>query len=91
MAKREHDPLALPRMHEFVEGLADLDELTHGIMRLQRFTIRLPVEVEIANGAKEGVAIGLGPPTQYTETSVMPVFHEIGVTISVSASHDGEA
>jgi hypothetical protein len=69
---------------EFVAGLVDL-EPTAGTgeerLTIERLRLELPIEVSLAlpRGAAEGLTAG--PPTQRLETSVLPVFHRLSVTL----------
>ncbi|EWY41500.1 hypothetical protein N825_27685 [Skermanella stibiiresistens SB22] len=63
----------------FAETLED--EEAGVAMSIDRMTIDLPVELEVRVGEDGRVALGSEPPTQYTDTSVMPVFHRLRITL----------
>lgn len=68
-------------------GDAALDETMH----VARLRLSLPCELGFAEGPDGRLALGGAPPTQYTETSVMPVFHRIEVTVTRVDAENEEA
>jgi hypothetical protein len=73
----------LPALAEMIgalfEELAQADE-DEGSAELVAVTVDLPIEVDVAmhaDSAGEVATVRVGPPTLYTETSVMPVFHRL--------------
>lgn len=69
---------------------AELEESESGeeTMWLQRIGIDLPFEMDVLVGDEGTVRLAGGPPTQYTETTVMPVFHRLRLTV-VTEKSDG--
>jgi hypothetical protein len=67
----------------FVESLtADLggrvtDEDDIASMSVEEVLVTMPVELEISIDENAHLVVGGAPPTQRTETSVMPVFHRL--------------
>jgi hypothetical protein len=67
----------------FVESLtADIggrvtDEHDIASMSVEEVLVTMPVELEINIDENAHVVVGGAPPTQRTETSVMPVFHRL--------------
>jgi hypothetical protein len=67
----------------FVESLtADLggrltDDDDIASMSVEEVLVTMPVELEINIDENAHVVVGGAPPTQRTETSVMPVFHRL--------------
>ena len=67
----------------FVESLtADLggrvtDEDDIASMSVEEVLVTMPVELEISIDESAHLVVGGAPPTQRTETSVMPVFHRL--------------
>lgn len=67
----------------FVESLtADIggrvtDEGDIASMSVEEVLVTMPVELEINIDENAQVVVGGAPPTQRTETSVMPVFHRL--------------
>jgi hypothetical protein len=47
---------------------------------VDRIRVDLPFELEVLT-PEIGMQLGAGPPTQYTETTIMPVFHRLSMTI----------
>jgi hypothetical protein len=69
-----------------IECMADLDaDLTDAAtglrMLVQRVEIDTPLELDVAVGDDDAVELVGGPPTQTIETTWMPVFHQVRVTI----------
>jgi len=89
----------LPRFSDFIIGLvepamqnaasADIagerQQLT-----VSRLSVDLPFELDLVTQADNSVTLNAAPPTQRTETSVMPVFHQVRVTISCDDGLDAE-
>ncbi len=68
-------------------GIADLDaelvDSDFGVaMRLERATLDLPIELDVRSGDDGRVEIISAPPTQHVETTYMPVFHRIRLTVT---------
>jgi hypothetical protein len=68
-------------------GIADLDaELVHddfGVaMRLEQAKVDLPIELDVYTTPDGRVEIASSPPTQQIETTYMPVFHRIRLTVT---------
>ena len=67
----------------FVESLtADLggrvtDDDDIASMSVEEVLVTMPVELEINIDERAQLVVGGAPPTQRTETSVMPVFHRL--------------
>lgn len=63
----------------FAETLEDADA---GVsLAVDGMTIDLPVELEVLVDGDGRVRLGGEPPTQFTATSVMPVFHRMRITL----------
>lgn len=78
--------------HEIDEALDPLGHVIAGFgtvqhldptntMRLDTLVLDLPVELEVYQQRDGGVRLGAAPPTQYHETTVMPVFHRLRVRV----------
>lgn len=50
--------------------------------RVERLDIALPFEMDAMLDADGRVYLAGGPPTQYTETTFMPVFHKLRLTVT---------
>lgn len=81
---------ALPDLGDFVAGLVELEEpdVPEGavVPTVESITIELPIELTLESAAGGELKTRCGPPTQYTSTSVMPVFHQLRMRI---VPHDG--
>ena len=84
---------ALVSFAELVAGFSpDEDELVSevvgaGRMRVERVTLDLPVEIEVAVDAAGEIRLGSSPPTQHVATTIMPVLHRLRMRIVRSAGH----
>src|SRR5688500_5580944 len=59
-------------------------------LTMQSMRVSLPFEMDVLVGDDGRVRLAGAPPTQYTETSVMPIFHQLTVNIaSNTALADG--
>lgn len=52
-------------------------------LRLEQIELAFPLELEAPTAGGRIVSLGASPPTQYTETTIMPVFHHLRLTIGV--------
>lgn len=66
---------------ELVGACADGVAATQGAFQLSRLVVDAPVELQAWVGADGFVAIGISPPRQAQETSVMPVLHRIRIVV----------
>ncbi len=77
---------ALVPLASLIEGLAAVggqqrDEQLGVSMSIESMKLDLPVELDILTDDNGQVIIGGAPPTQYTETTIMPVFHQLKMTV----------
>lgn len=68
-------------------GIADLDQSmfdpdTGLCMQVERASIDTPVELDVCVDENGAVSILGAPPTQHVETTYMPVFHQIEITVT---------
>jgi hypothetical protein len=88
-----HIDEALVPLRDLVEGLVieggQIEDEQLGVsMSIESIKLDLPVELDIFTDDNGQVIIGGAPPTQHTETSIMPVFHQLKMTVvHVAASH----
>jgi hypothetical protein len=92
-------PLAsdrLPPLSAFVAELAaaaandaDFDGRELG-MYVETLDVDLPFELELVDDGA-GLTLGAAPPTQRTETTVLPVWHRLRVTIVACDAAEGPA
>ncbi|NIJ21102.1 hypothetical protein FHS95_002805 [Sphingomonas naasensis] len=80
------DPL--PPLGAFVGELMDLVDPSDPA-GLERITVDMPIECDLLSGGGAVLALGASPPTQRIETSLLPVFHRLRVTLA--ALSDAEA
>lgn len=74
----------LPTLSEFVRTLIVHDSSGApglGVMEVERLDVDLPVEMDVTALADTVARVGVGPPTQWVETTVMPVFHRLRLTV----------
>jgi hypothetical protein len=89
------DDDALPPLAGMLLGLAVLDEEgevmseleSPGAATIERIIIAFPAELDVWTAEGEVTALGASPPTQYTETTIMPVFHHLRLTLGVHDEH----
>jgi len=79
------DPL--PPLGRFVADLLAL-EPADGSMQMTAITVAMPVELDVLSGGGRVLALGASPPTQAIETSVLPVFHQLRVTLVADGFDD---
>jgi hypothetical protein len=83
----------LPPLAELLGGFADLDgdeEPAADAATVERVTVSLPFELEMW---RQGAALDLraSPPTQKIETTILPVWHRLTVTIALEEEADADA
>jgi hypothetical protein len=59
------------------------------ILTVDRVTIALSVEVQVGTTPSDDVRVLGSTPTQWTETTVMPVFHRLTMHIEQALGPDG--
>ncbi len=92
MAERQIDRASLP-LAEFILNASDLEggtqgEATDDPMRIERAKLGMPVELEIVVDERGEVTLGATPPLYYLDTSVMPVFHQVTLTLEPMVPSD---
>ena len=74
----------MPTLSEFVRTLV-VHESTGapgmGAMQVERLDVDLPVEMDVTALGETVARVGMGPPTQWVKTTVMPVFHRMRLTV----------
>jgi hypothetical protein len=55
-------------------------------MSVEEIHIDMPVELDLNSSEEKGIAMGVAPPLYYAATSLLPVFHNIKLTITVDNS-----
>lgn len=82
----------LPSLTKLVLAFSGLDEADGtepgddaqepwGGVELESLRLDLPVELHVEVGSDGRPRVGVAPPTQTTETSIMPVFHRMKIAI----------
>lgn len=74
----------LPTLSAFVRDLVVHESIGApgiGAMEVERLEVDLPMEVDVTALGDKVARIGIGPPTQWVETTVMPVFHRIRLVV----------
>jgi hypothetical protein len=54
---------------------------TAGSVRLQRLVVETPVELQESRDGAGLLTVGIAPPRQALETTVMPVLHRLRITV----------
>lgn len=90
-AETSFDDALLP-FAQFVSGLSNVgeslrDERMGIAMTVENIAIDLPVELEIIVDENGKVALAGAPPTQQTETTILPVLHQLRINL---VSNNGE-
>jgi len=84
------DPL--PPLGRFVADLLMIEADMPGQGALvEQLTVEMPVEIDLLAGGGTVLACGASPPTQRIETSILPVFHRLRVTLAATTLADEEA
>ncbi len=84
-ANKEYFDEALVPLSSLIEGLTAGGQMKNeefGLsMSVEQVKLDLPIELEIVTNEDGPVIIGGAPPTQHIETSILPVFHRIKLTM----------
>ena len=77
---------AFEQVAEFIDQLTDIEgqvlDPEHGInMEIEEATLGIPIQLELIVDEQGQVALGIAPPIYYVETSVIPVFHHIELSL----------
>jgi hypothetical protein len=84
VAEREAWGAPLPPLAELVAAMADLDRDADAepLDEAGLDEIRVALAIELALGGGEDSRVRGSTPTQWTETTVMPVFHRLWMRIA---------
>lgn len=87
---------AMLEMSEFVAQMTAVDgylfdEEWQVATRLEDVEMSIPVQLDLHVADDGLVTIGGSPPLFYINTTVMPVFHQLRVTISVNENSENDA
>ena len=80
-----YDPADLPPFAEVVGALADIDDVTgadDGTMDVEEIRLGLAIELEVRDADGPRPRVTGSTPTQWTETTIMPVFHRLSMRIT---------
>ena len=71
---------------QMIQQLADLtdrleDPETGQTLEIEQVTVKLPIELNVAITDENTVNLYSSPPTQTVETTILPVFHHMKLTI----------
>ena len=83
----EHQPdEAFLTFARFVEEATDLEgEMHHSeegvAMQIESVEMSMPIELDITVDEDGKILFGAIPPLYYVETSVMPVYHQLTITL----------
>lgn len=79
---------AMLDMGEFLSQMTDVDGYlfdrdTRAAMQIERVNMSMPIQLDLLVNDDGSVALGGSPPLYYTETSFLPVFHQLTLTVIV--------
>jgi hypothetical protein len=79
-------------LHAFVEALAVaaepiVDAQSGAGMFVESLQISMPFELDVHVDDEGHVSLAGSPPTQYTETTILPVFHQLKLRVVAEISH----
>jgi len=80
------DDTDLPLLSELIEGFMDhfqSKEASGVRMNVESVQATLPIELDLQGFDEDNMIIRASTPTQYTATSVMPVFHSISLKMEI--------
>ena len=74
----------LPAFGALVTGLAGLDERADDELTIEEIRLACPVELDVVTEDGNVIEVRGSTPTQWTETTVLPVFHSLRIRIARS-------
>jgi hypothetical protein len=97
-ALHEHDSLideSMLNMGEFLSQMTDVDGYlfdrdTLTAMRVERVNMSMPIQMDLQVIDDGSVVLGGSPPLYYTETTFLPVFHQLKITVVVEEVENRE-
>lgn len=72
---------SLGPLADLVGGCAEAIDATEGSIDLERLVVETPIELRTVPAADGTVSVGVAPPRQALETTVMPVLHRLRVVV----------
>jgi hypothetical protein len=91
VATAYHWATDLPAFAELIASLSDVDDMPNdaspNAMELDEVTLSLAIELEVRDADGPAPRVTGSTPTQWTETTVLPVFHRL--TMRVARAVDG--
>lgn len=87
------DEASLP-FSDYLKGLTNFEEYKladaeNGVsMSIEKIEIETPCELDIRFDEYGKMVIGTTPPIYYVETSIMPTFHQMKITIAANPEVD---
>ncbi|MEW5918519.1 MAG: hypothetical protein AB1762_19105 [Gemmatimonadota bacterium] len=77
----------LPAFAELIASLSDVDDVpderaVRDSMELDAVTLSLAIELEVRDADGPSPRVTGSTPTQWTETSVLPVFHRLSLHVA---------
>ncbi len=87
---------AMLEMAEFVSQMTEvegylIDPENEIAMKLEEVKLSIPIELDLLVAEDGSVILGSSPPLYYTETTILPVFHQLNVTIKIDTSDAGSS
>lgn len=79
---------AMLEIGDFVSQMSDIDgyltsEEAEFALEMEKVDLDMPLQLDIRVAEDGRVNIGSSPPLYYVETTIMPVFHQIQISIDV--------
>lgn len=86
---------AMLDMGELLSQMTDVDGYlsdreTLSAMRVERVNMSMPIELDLLVHDDGSVVLGGSPPLYYTETTLLPVFHQLALTVIVEEKKNHE-
>jgi hypothetical protein len=78
------DRWTLPAFGALLAGLAEIDDAGDEELAIDEIRIACPVELDVVTEHDTVIEVRGSTPTQWTETTVLPVFHSLGMRITRS-------
>ena len=87
---------AMLHLSDFVSQMTDVegyvrDDDDAAAMLLQRVKLSIPLQVDFHVKEDGSVILGSSPPLYYTETTFLPVFHQLDITIKIEKNDAGSS
>lgn len=87
---------AMLEMSEFISQMSEVEGYLYDgemktAMQLENVSMSMPLQLDLHVNEDGSVVLGGSPPLYYAETTILPVFHQLNIKISVNENSKRDA